>query len=396
MDGLTPTTTDDAVEALLPPHLRGETASVGLQTPARWNLAHELARRRNLAKPGGSSAAVASMRSAAGSGRTRSQTLSSVSDDWLLPPMWPLDGWFGSVAVRWRKRAEIRIVALARLSTWPRRPRVQQYGLMSGVTLSVVVAAALFWSRTDASSTPTRSSSTAEATAAGPLRVSGGIKPSLSASAPVPLALAPHDTPTVLPPATRIRAITVHPLPINVSTMDLMMPMAEPDLDITSDQSLWVQVGKSTGVDPLLLYSIALVESKSLNSKGEVTPTPWLFRINNRVVRGDRHEVQLAMAAATQFGAPVQDVGIMQVYYPVHRNAVRDPLVLLNPRTNITLAAKILLAGMKQTRDPVLGVGYYHSHTPTLARNYGTLVLSVYERVKAIYRPAADEKIAEG
>ena len=174
------------------------------------------------------------------------------------------------------------------------------------------------------------------------------------------------------------------------------MPMAEPDLDITSDQSLWVQVGKSTGVDPLLLYSIALVESKSLNSKGEVTPTPWLFRINNRVVRGDRHEVQLAMAAATQFGAPVQDVGIMQVYYPVHRNAVRDPLVLLNPRTNITLAAKILLAGMKQTRDPVLGVGYYHSHTPTLARNYGTLVLSVYERVKAIYRPAADEKIAEG
>lgn len=174
------------------------------------------------------------------------------------------------------------------------------------------------------------------------------------------------------------------------------MPIAEPDLDITSDQSLWAQIGESTGIDPLLLYSIALVESKGLNSKGEVTPTPWLFRVNDHVVRGDRHEVQLAMAAATQFGAAVKDVGIMQVYYPVHRNTVRDPLVLLNPRTNITVAAKILRDGMKQTRDPVLGVGYYHSHTPALARNYGTLVLGIYERLKAIYRPAADEKIAEG
>lgn len=174
----------------------------------------------------------------------------------------------------------------------------------------------------------------------------------------------------------------------DVSTMDLMMPIEEPDLDITSRESLWSQVGKASGVDPLLLYSIALVESKALYPGGKVAPTPWLFRVNDHLVRGERHDVQLAMAAASQFGSAVQDVGIMQVYYPMHRDAVRDPLTLLNPRTNITVAAKILRDGMRQTRDRVLGVGYYHSHTPTLARDYGTAVLTVYQRLQAIHRPA--------
>ncbi|KZC40813.1 lytic transglycosylase [Rhodanobacter sp. FW510-R12] len=173
-----------------------------------------------------------------------------------------------------------------------------------------------------------------------------------------------------------------------VSTMDLMMPIEEPDLDITSRDSLWSQIGHSAGVDPLLLYSIALVESKALYPDGKVAPTPWLFRVNDRLVRGKRHDVQLAMAAASQFGSAVQDVGIMQVYYPMHRDAVRDPLTLLNPRTNITVAAKILRDGMRQTRDRVLGVGYYHSHTPSRARDYGSAVLTVYQRLQAIHRPA--------
>jgi hypothetical protein len=173
----------------------------------------------------------------------------------------------------------------------------------------------------------------------------------------------------------------------DVSTMDLTMPIAEPDLDIASRQSLWAQVGKESGVDPLLLYSVALVESRSLLPGGKVGPTPWLFRVNDHLVLGERHHVQLEMATASQLGSAVQDVGIMQVYYPMHRDAVRDPLTLLDPRTNISVAAKILHDGMHETRDPVLGVGYYHSHTPQLARDYGTAVLTVYQRLKSLYHP---------
>jgi soluble lytic murein transglycosylase-like protein len=179
----------------------------------------------------------------------------------------------------------------------------------------------------------------------------------------------------------------------DVSTMDLMMPIAEPDLDIASQQSLWVQVGKESGVDPLLLYSVALVESRSLLPGGEVAPTPWLFRVNDHLILGERHHVQLEMAVASQLGSVVQDVGIMQVYYPMHRDAVRDPLTLLDPRTNISVAAKILRDGMHETHDPVLGVGYYHSHTPDLARNYGEAVMTVYQRLKTIYRPGRATRV---
>ncbi len=214
--------------------------------------------------------------------------------------------------------------------------------------------------------------------------------PSLPAT-PAPLAIAIAalaSASTVVPAARAGQAETGRKLLSDVSTMDLMMPIEEPDLDITSRQSLWSQIGKASGVDPLLLYSVALVESKALYPDGRVAPTPWLFRVDDHLVRGERHDVQLAMAAASQFGSAVQDVGIMQVYYPMHRDAVRDPLTLLNPRTNITVAAKILRDGMQQTRDRVLGVGYYHSHTPTLARDYGTAVLTVYQRLKTIHRPA--------
>jgi soluble lytic murein transglycosylase-like protein len=179
----------------------------------------------------------------------------------------------------------------------------------------------------------------------------------------------------------------------DVSTMDLMMPIAEPDLNIASQQSLWSQVGNESGVDPLLLYSVALVESKSLHPGGEVAPTPWLFRVNDHLILGERHHVQLEMAVASQLGSVVQDVGIMQVYYPMHRDAVRDPLTLLDPKTNISVAAKILRDGMHETRDPVLGVGYYHSHTPELARDYGTAVMTVYQRLKTIYHPARNTHV---
>jgi hypothetical protein len=233
--------------------------------------------------------------------------------------------------------------------------------------------------------------------------------PQLAQQQPLTIAAAPAVVPAPIPVAEEIAAPPAPPasspddsvdnsstpatLLSDVSTMDLMMPIAEPDLNIASQQSLWAQVGKASGVDPLLLYSVALVESRSLLPGGKVAPTPWLFRVNDHLILGERHHVQIEMAVASQLGSAVQDVGIMQVYYPMHRDAVADPLTLLDPRTNISVAAKILRDGMHETRDPVLGVGYYHSHTPDLARNYGVAVMTVYQRLKTIYRPARTSRI---
>jgi soluble lytic murein transglycosylase-like protein len=289
-----------------------------------------------------------------------------------------------------RRLVGARIVpwARARMPSWPGWAGAYRHRLAAGVAMSAVAVAALVLLRLGVphpgtGSTPARAMVATQASA-----MHAASLPATSAPVPSIAAAAPASASTVSSAVRSVPAEAGRRLLSDVSTMDLMMPIEEPDLDITSRQSLWSQIGKASGVDPLLLYSIALVESKALYPDGKVAPTPWLFRVDDHLVRGERHDVQLAMAAASQFGSAVQDVGIMQVYYPMHRDAVRDPLTLLNPRTNITVAAKILRDGMRQTRDRVLGVGYYHSHTATLARDYGTAVLTVYQRLKAIHRPA--------
>ncbi|MHB1059673.1 MAG: transglycosylase SLT domain-containing protein [Rhodanobacter sp.] len=298
-----------------------------------------------------------------------------------------LTAWRGRCAAgaaAWRHFVAGRI-AVARQSSLPLHRYLATACLLAAV-LAIVLHGRGQPQRRPAMAAAVASSGHAVAAAAVPPSVDPA--PPARHEAPVPAAPIATDGRVPATPSAEL-------LLSEASTMDLMMPIAEPDLDITSRHSLWAQVGKTYGLDPLLLYSVALVESKSLDPDGKVAPTPWLFRVNDHLVRGDRHHVQLQMAAASQFGSAVQDVGIMQVYYPMHRDAVRDPLTLLDPRTNITVAAKILREGMRQTPDRVLGVGYYHSHTPTLARGYGTAVLTVYRRLKQIRRaPGKREALA--
>ena len=368
----------------------GEPGRVYLMAPARWKSGNSSARRRPVAPAVLMPAPAQWIRSRAVPSRLPPSAPRPAAERWLLPPTWPLDGWHVTVVAGLRRLVDTRIGAWARarMLSWPGWVRAHWRRLAAGVAVGAIAGTALVLLRLGISphpgvgSTPVRAVVAASAEPASVLRA-----PSLPAR-PAPVS-APASAPTVASAIRSGPAETGRKLLSDVSTMDLMMPIEEPDLDIRSQHSLWSQIGKASGVDPLLLYSIALVESKALYPDGKVAPTPWLFRVNDRLVRGDRHDVQLAMAAASQFGgAAVQDVGIMQVYYPMHRDAVRDPLTLLNPHTNISVAAKILRDGMRQTPDRVLGVGYYHSHTPALARNYGTAVLTVYQRLKAIHRPA--------
>lgn len=330
-------------------------------------------------------------RSRAVPGRLTHEMPSPSAREWLLPPTWPLDGWRVTAVAGLRRTVDVRIVPWARMRilSWSAWVSAYRYRLAAGFATCAVAGIALMslhigTPHPDMSSAPVRTLAIAPASlvpAADPTSLPAKLAPVTAIAAPIPASESADSQSTRSAPAE-----TGHRLLSDVSTMDLMMPVEEPDLDITSRQSLWSEVGKASGVDPLLLYSVALVESKALYPDGKVAPTPWLFRVNDHLVRGDRHDVQLAMAAASQFGSAVQDVGIMQVYYPMHRDAARDPLALLNPRTNITVAAKILRDGMRETSDRVLGVGYYHSHTPALARDYGTAVLTVYQRLKAIHR----------
>ncbi|MBM7126692.1 transglycosylase SLT domain-containing protein [Dyella flava] len=154
------------------------------------------------------------------------------------------------------------------------------------------------------------------------------------------------------------------------------------DLDITSPNSLWASAGARYRIDPLLIYAVALVESKSAQADGSIAPSPWVVRVNGRMHRGSHNDAVRAIEMAHQMALPVQDVGIMQVYYPVHKDIEPDPVALLNPVRNIEVGTRLLRKAMQESHDPVLRIGYYHSHDATLARGYGRAVLGVYRELK--------------
>jgi hypothetical protein len=154
------------------------------------------------------------------------------------------------------------------------------------------------------------------------------------------------------------------------------------NLDITSPGSLWAKTGARYRVDPVLIYAVALVETRGTQPDGSVAPSPWIVRINGHLHSGTRAETEHAIELAHLLAVPVQDVGIMQVYYPVHRDIEPDPIALLNPARNIDIGTRLLRKAMGETSDPVLRIGYYHSHDATLARGYGELVLNVYKELK--------------
>ncbi|WP_188794528.1 transglycosylase SLT domain-containing protein [Dyella nitratireducens] len=154
------------------------------------------------------------------------------------------------------------------------------------------------------------------------------------------------------------------------------------NLDITSPGSLWAKAGARYRIDPVLIYAVALVETRGTQPDGSVAPCPWVVRINGHLHSGSRAETEHAIELAHLLAAPVQDVGIMQVYYPVHRDLEPDPIALLNPVRNIEIGTRLLRKAMNESGDPVLRIGYYHSHDATLARGYGQLVLSVYKELK--------------
>lgn len=149
---------------------------------------------------------------------------------------------------------------------------------------------------------------------------------------------------------------------------------------------IWLQAGRRYHVDPLLLYAIALVETGQAHPGDRVAPTPWIVRINGRVITGSAATVKRAMRLAEAFGKPIQDVGIMQVYFPDHHTTVRDPLKLIQPRTNILEGARILAQCLGQTQDTILGIGHYHSQDLNKAYSYGHAVYTVWHRLQDLER----------
>ncbi len=154
------------------------------------------------------------------------------------------------------------------------------------------------------------------------------------------------------------------------------------DLDFTT--SAWARATRPHGLDPALLYAVALVESRRTLDAERVAPWPWVIRTPTggywfdsraRAERGLR-------AVLAKWPAKRVDVGIAQVNVGWHRERFDQPADLLGLETNLRVAAAILADAVGSTGDTVLGVGrYHHWASDARSRAYGRRVWSTYRDV---------------
>lgn len=154
------------------------------------------------------------------------------------------------------------------------------------------------------------------------------------------------------------------------------------------DGTIWAAVAADAPckIDPLLLYSISLVESRKGAGNGTVRPHPYALRnsVSGSVYPVNFEDAKKELERYLQEDR-LTDIGVMQINYRWNGNRVEQPVELLNIKTNISVGADILCESLKAFPEDIrLGVGGYHTRNPERkedAIRYGENVLLIWKRL---------------
>lgn len=142
-------------------------------------------------------------------------------------------------------------------------------------------------------------------------------------------------------------------------------------------------------VDPLLLYSLALKESRSNAGSGLISPQPYALR-NGPSGSVYPKTINEARALLRKYLAEdnLTDIGIMQINYRWNGNRVKNPEELLEPEKNINTGSKILCESIAQNPSDIqLAIGGYHTQNPTReldARSYAADVIGIWRSIQRL------------
>ena len=151
----------------------------------------------------------------------------------------------------------------------------------------------------------------------------------------------------------------------------------------TLSGTIFQEVAEEFQIDPLLLYSVALTESATGAGGGNIHPFPYVTRTSDGAAfYKSESDAKEALAEILKYTNRV-DIGMMQINLFYHPQ--EDPLSLLDPKTNLEVAANYLKQTLASTRDPILGVGRYHNWSdPQRANWYGQRVWQIYRNIQNI------------
>ncbi len=123
------------------------------------------------------------------------------------------------------------------------------------------------------------------------------------------------------------------------------------------------RVAAAHGVPSALFYAVALAESgKHIEALQSVRPWPWTLN-----VQGDgqfypsRQAAVAALHRTLASGRSSVDIGLMQVNWKYHADALRSIEAAIDPYRNLDVAAAILIACYQSRGDWWAAVGCYHA-----------------------------------
>lgn len=179
------------------------------------------------------------------------------------------------------------------------------------------------------------------------------------------------------------------PLFLSSLLLSTMLMTSAPVVAFDLSNTPYHVVGTEKGLDPLLLYSVSLAESAFGSSeKGQIGPHAWTIRGNQAHYAASKEEAERTLRQYLDSGFNGVDVGLMQINVKWNGSRVSSPYELLDPMTNVRVAADVLNEAIASSPDDlILGIGRYHHWTEEArARNYGERVLAIYQNLKNLIK----------
>jgi soluble lytic murein transglycosylase-like protein len=167
---------------------------------------------------------------------------------------------------------------------------------------------------------------------------------------------------------------------LGLSTLIVLMFMSKSALAFDLAGTAWAKIGREEGIDPLMLYAVALTESGRPVKEGQIEPWPWALNVGgDPIFAASREEAAMLLAI---HGNKSVDVGLLQVNIRWHGYRVDRLESLLDPKTNLGVGAAILKEALASAPgDLTVGIGRYHSARPKQAKAYARTVLALYRHL---------------
>ena len=196
----------------------------------------------------------------------------------------------------------------------------------------------------------------------------------------------------------RFYARSMGPALVLVTIFLMSMPpvsLSQPLVNLKGTE--WEQAGEEHGVDPHLLYSVALMESRELSPEDSslVRPSPYAINAGGVGFFPETLDEAEALVEALSFSMDSTniDVGVMQISLKWHDDKYDNPKDLLDTSTAINVGARILKEAMDSSPDDeVLGAGRYHNWAnERRSRAYGRKVIAIRNAINPSSRKVGSE-----